>query len=163
VRDRRWLTLVAALLLVEYASWHIPMVRMPLEPPAYADVLRDNGDNPTPAIFEFPVSAQDDPTYMYYSTFHWLHLVNGYSGFFPPSYIFLVNAVQQLPDNQSLHAIKSHGARYLLIHGERLFGSRYDELLAELKRRPELTFIGNSPAERAGQHGEIGVFRVSYP
>jgi hypothetical protein len=164
VRDRRWLTLVAALLLVEYASWHIPMVRMPLEPPpAYADVLRDNGDNPTPAIFEFPVSAQDDPTYMYYSTFHWLHLVNGYSGFFPPSYIFLVNAVQQLPDSQSLHAIKSHGTRYLLIHGERLLGSRYDELLAELKRRPELTFIGNGPAERAGQHGEIGVFRVSYP
>jgi hypothetical protein len=163
VRDRRWLTLVAALMLVEYASWHIPMVKMPLDAPlAYADVLRDNGDNPTTAIFEFPVSAQDDPTYMYYSTFHWQHLVNGYSGFFPPSYIFLVNAVQNLPDNQSLHAIKSHGARYLLIHGERLFGSRYDELISELKRRPELTLVATSPAERMGQHGEISVFRVSY-
>jgi hypothetical protein len=99
---------------------------------------------------------------MYYSTFHWQHLVNGYSGFFPPSYIFLVNAVQHLPDNQSLHAIKSHGARYLLVHGERLFGARYAELIAELNRRPEMTFVTKCPAWREGQHGEISVFRISY-
>ena len=163
IRDARWLALVAVLLLVEYASWHLPTVTMPLQAPeAYADVLRDNDDNPTAAIFEFPVSAQDDPTYMYYSTFHWQHLVNGYSGFFPPSYIFLVNAMQDLPEGLSLRAIKSHGARYLLVHGERLHGGRYDELTAELKRRPELTLIAKTPAEREGQHGEISVFRVSY-
>ena len=164
-RIRRGAVLAAlcALLLVEYASWHIAMMPMPLEPPqAYADLLRDNAGNPTAAIFEFPVSAQDDPTYMYFSTFHWQHLVNGYSGFFPPSYIFLVNAMEHLPDDQSLHAIKSHGARYLVVHGERLRGGRYDELTAELRRRPELSFVAKSPAERAGQHGEISVFRISY-
>ncbi len=163
LRDRRWAVVLGALMLVEYASWHIPIVEVPPEPPrVYADILRDNADNPTPAIFEFPVSAQDDPTYMYFSTFHWLPLVNGYSGFFPPSYIFLVNAVRNLPDDLSLTAIKSHGARYLLIHGERLLGSRYDDLIAELRRRPELTFITKAPASREGQHGEISVFRVSY-
>ena len=163
IRSGAVVAVVAALLLAEYASWNIPMVRMPLElPQAYAGMLRDNDDNPTAAIFEYPVSAQDDPTYMYFSTFHWQHLVNGYSGFFPPSYIFLVNAVQSLPDDESLHAIKSHGARYLVVHGERLLGGRYDELTAELRRRRELTFIAKSPAERPGQHGEISVFRISY-
>ena len=163
IRRGAILAIIGAILLAEYASWHIPMVQMPLEAPqAYADMLKDNEGNPTAAIFEFPVSAQDDPTYMYFSTFHWQHLVNGYSGFFPPSYIFLVNAVQTLPDNESLHAIKSHGARYLVVHGERLLGARYDELTAELRRRPELTFVTKSPAERPGQHGEISVFRISY-
>ncbi len=163
IRNRRWLTVVAALLLVEYASWHIPMITMPTTAPSvYADILRDNAGNPDAALFEFPVSSHDDPTYMYYATFHWQHLVNGYSGFFPPSYVFLVNAVENIPDSGSLHAIKSHGARYLLVHGERLLGSRYDELTAELRGRPELTFVANGPAERDGQHGEISVFRVSY-
>ncbi|HZP48485.1 MAG TPA: hypothetical protein VFB07_08125 [Vicinamibacterales bacterium] len=163
LRDRRWAVAIAALMLAEYASWHIPMVHVPLEPPGvYADILRDNAGNPPAAIFEFPVSSQDDPTYMYFATFHWLPLVNGYSGFFPPSYIFLVNAVQRLPDDLSLTAIKSHGARYLLVHGERLLGARYDELTAELRRRPELTFVMKGPASREGQHGEISVFRISY-
>ncbi|HZT78072.1 MAG TPA: hypothetical protein VFA27_15570 [Vicinamibacterales bacterium] len=163
IRDRRWLVAIVAVMLVEYASWHVAIVRMPLEAPqVYADILRDNGDNPRVALFEFPVSSHDDPTYMYFSTFHWQYLVNGYSGFFPPSYIFLVNAVQNLPDSQSLHAIKSHGARYIVVHGERLLGARYDELTAELRKRPELTFVAKGPAERPGEHGEISVFRVSY-
>lgn len=163
IRHAGVLAAVGVVLLAEYASWHIAMVTLPLEPPqVYADIVRDNGDNPVAALFEFPVSAQDDPTYMYFSTFHWQHLVNGYSGFFPPSYIFLVNAVQNLPDNQALHAIKSHGTRYLVVHGERLLGGRYDELTAELRRRPELTFVTKGPGEREGQHGEISVFRISY-
>ena len=163
IRRPRWAVAIAALMLAEYASWHIAMVQMPLDPPSvYADILRDNEGNPSATFFEFPVSSHDDPTYMYLSTFHWQHLANGYSGFFPPSYIFLVNAVQHLPDDASLHAIKSHGARYLIVHGERLMGARYDELTAELRRRPELTFVTKGPAAREGQHGEISVFRISY-
>jgi len=163
IRRREAIALVAALLCVEYVSRPLPMIAIPsVLPQAYAEVLRDNDSNPTTAIFEFPVSSQDDPTYMYYSTFHWQHLVNGYSGFFPPSYIFLVNAVRNLPDDLSITAMKSHGTRYLLIHGERLLGGRYEQLTSELRHRPELTFVTRSPAEREGQHGEISVFRISY-
>jgi len=157
------LVLFGAVMLVEYASKRLPSVTLPLTlPQAYVDVLRDRGDSPTAAIFEFPVSSQDDPTYMYYSTFHWQHLVNGYSGFFPPSYIFLVNAVQNIPDDEAMHVIKSHGTRYLLVHGERLYGGRYEQLVDGLARRPELTLVSRSPSERHGQHGEISVYRVSY-
>lgn len=163
IRRPALLAAIGAVLVAEYLSRPIPMMTIPQQmPPAYADVLRDNAGNPTAAIFEFPVSSHDDPTYMYYSTFHWQHLVNGYSGFFPPSYIFLVNAVENIPDDESIHAIKSHGTRYLLVHGERLFGDRYAELTAALQRRPEMTLLSKSPAEREGQHGEISVFRISY-
>jgi hypothetical protein len=70
--------------------------------------------------------------------------------------------VENFPDNASIYAIKSHGARYLLVHGERLLGGRYEELTAHLGARPELTLFARTPAMREGQHGEISVYRVSY-
>ena len=38
-----------------------------------------------------------EPRYMYNSTFHWQRLVNGYSGFYPPSFILLVEAMDSFP------------------------------------------------------------------
>jgi len=113
-------------------------------------------------VAEYALSSKDDPTYMYFSTFHWQHLVNGYSGFFPPAYVFLANAVDSIPDNASIHAIKSHGARYLLLHGERLILPRYNELVAQLDARPELTVLSRTPVVRNGERSEISVYRISY-
>ena len=156
-------TAIGALIVAEYASRPIRMIAMPLTPPAaYGDVVRDKGDSPTTTLFEFPLSSKDDPTYMYFSTFHWQHLVNGYSGFFPPAYVFLANAVDSIPDNASIHAIKSHGARYLLLHGERLILPRYNELVAQLDARPELTVLSRTPVVRNGERSEISVYRISY-
>ena len=66
------------------------------------------------------MSPGNDPTCMYYSTFHWQHLVNGYSGFFPPWYQGLAHAMETFPDHGSIESIKAHGARYSVVHGERL-------------------------------------------
>ena len=157
------LTGIGALIAAEYTSRPIRLIAVPLTPPAaYGDVVRDKGDSPTTTLFEFPLSSKDDPTYMYFSTFHWQHLVNGYSGFFPPAYVFLANAVDSIPDNASLHAIKSHGARYLLLHGERLYVPRYNELVAQLDARPELTLLSRTPVVRNGEQSEISVYRISY-
>jgi hypothetical protein len=156
------LTVLAALLLVEYASAPLRLQTLPVTPPeVYADLLHDRGDSPTATLFEFPASPLDDPTYMYFSTFHWQHLVNGYSGFFPPSYVDVVNAVRNFPDDESMRAIKAHGARYLTVHGERLFGDRYDQLVVALARRPELTLISRRPWHTADKHSEISLYRVS--
>ena len=93
------LTRWALLMLVEYASKPLPLWTAPLHPPeSYADMLKDAGDGPTSVIFEFPTGSMEDPEYLYYSTFHWQYLVNGYSGFFPPSYRKIVNAVRDFPD-----------------------------------------------------------------
>jgi hypothetical protein len=154
---------IGALMLAEYASKPIDLQFMPTTAPeVYADVVHDRGDSPTAQLFEFPVSPQDDPTYMYFSTFHWQHLVNGYSGFFPPSYRLLTKAMENFPDDDSMQAMKEHGARYLLVHGERLVGDRYDRVLLQLGRRSDLTLVSRRPAMRMSQHGEISLYRVSY-
>ena len=105
----------------------------------------------------------EDASYSYYSTFHWQYLINGYSGFFPPSYVRLTRALPNFADQPSMDAIKSHGVRYLVIHGEYLLGNRYPTLIAELDRRPDLALVSRRPWQVPGKHAEISVYRVSYP
>lgn len=153
---------LGVLLLVEYASTPVPLWMAPRNPPeTYADLLKDRGDGPTAVVFEFPTNPLDDPAYLYFSTFHWQSLVNGYSGFFPPSYRRLVRAVQNFPDPPSMDAIKSHGANYLVVHGERLYGGRYEQLLPMLDAMPDLTLVSRRPAQREDKHSEISLYRVS--
>jgi hypothetical protein len=162
--NRRWVcAVIAVLILAEYASKPLDLRQIPTAAPeSYADVLKDRGEGPTTALFEFPASAVDDPTYMYYSTFHWQNLVNGYSGFFPPSYLRVLNAMRNFPDAAAFNAIKSHGARYLLVHGERLYGARYEQLIPELDKRSDVRLISRRPAVGPNGHQEISLYRILY-
>ncbi len=154
---------LAMLMLAEYVNRPIALQRMPTAPPAvYADLLREVGDGPAATIFEFPVSDGDDPTYMYYSTFHWQHLLNGYSGFFPPSYTSLQSAMIDFPDDASFSALRSRGAQYLIVHGERLYGGRYQDVLDRLAARRDVTLVSRRPAEREHQHGEAALYRIDW-
>jgi hypothetical protein len=153
---------IGVLMLIEYASVPLPFWHAPTTPPEiYADLLKDRGDSPTAVVFEFPTGAMEDPAYLYYSTFHWQSLVNGYSGFFPPSYRRLVHAVRNFPDEPSIDAIKSHGTRYLVVHGEWLYGGRYEQLLPMLDARRDLTLVSRRPWQQPGRRGEISLYRVS--
>ncbi|HWW88369.1 MAG TPA: hypothetical protein VNZ26_32465, partial [Vicinamibacterales bacterium] len=150
---------VGMVMLVEYASKPLDLRQIPLAlPEVYADLVRDRGDSPTAPIFEYPASPFDDPTYMYYSTFHWQLLLNGYSGFFPPSYGRLQGSLQGFPDDESMRALEARGARYVVIHGERLFGDRYETLIPRLDRRRELSLVSRRP----WQHSEVSLYRVVY-
>jgi hypothetical protein len=156
---RTLLGTLGVLMLVEYASRPIELWAAPRHPPeTYADLMRDRGDSPTAVVFEFPTSVLADPAYLYYSTFHWQYLINGYSGFFPPSYVRLTRALKNFPDEPSMDAIKSHGARYLIIHGEYLRGDRYETLIPQLDRRPDLTLV----SRHSWMHREISLYRMSY-
>ena len=53
-------------------------------------------------LVDLPLPADDgeywiDPTYMYYSTFHWARLLNGYSGFSPSWYPRLQRRLARVP------------------------------------------------------------------
>jgi hypothetical protein len=161
---RAVLVTLGLLMLVEYASTPLPLWTAPRNPPdIYADLIRDRGDSPTAVLFEFPTRTVNDPAYLYYSTFHWQYLINGYSGFFPPSYVRLVRAVRNFPDEPSMDAIKAHGVRYLVIHGEYLYGDRYETLIPQLDRRRDLALVSRRPWQHADKHAEISLYRVSYP
>jgi hypothetical protein len=156
------LGVVGVMMLAEYASTPLPLWKAPLRAPdAYADIVRDRGDSPTAVLFEFPTSVATDPAYLYYSTFHWQSLINGYSGFFPPWYARLIDAMQTFPDESSMDAIKAHGVRYLVVHGEYLFGARYETLIPQLDHRADLALVSRHPWQHADKHAEISVYRVS--
>ena len=160
---RALVVLLGVAMLAEYASKPLTLQIIPTGPSeAYADIVKDLDDSPTASIFEYPTSTPHDPTYMYYSTFHWQNLVNGYAGFFPPWYGRLNVAMERFPDDASVAMVKAHGARYILVHGERLIGNRYRRLTDQLDAWPGLTLVSRRPSERQGQHGEISVYRVSY-
>ena len=108
------------LMLVEYASKPLAVLACAARArrQIYADLVRDRGDSPTAVLFEFPTASLDDPAYLYYSTFHWQSLVNGYSGFFPPSYLRLVCSDAELSrravdgrDQVARRAIPGHSRR----------------------------------------------------
>ncbi len=52
---------------------------------------------------------------MYWGLFHQRRMVNGYSGFFPPSYLKLKEQVQRFPDPESLAALRANGVSYCVI------------------------------------------------
>ena len=52
---------------------------------------------------------------MYWSLFHERRLINGYSGFFPPSYLLLKAQMKHFPDRDSIQALRNSGIRYVVI------------------------------------------------
>jgi hypothetical protein len=155
----RWALAFALSLLIlgEYGSAPLRLSTIPVVPPSiYADLLHDRGNAPQVAIVELPI-AREDQTYMYYSTFHWQFLLNGYSGFFPPSFDRLVVLLRSFPDPVSLDAIRHHGARYVSIHGELLMQEEYARLVAAADRSGGLALV----ARRPWQGREISLYRLA--
>jgi hypothetical protein len=82
----------------------------------YAEIGRRSADT---VLAELPLGLPDfDVRAMYYSTFHWRKLVNGYSGFTPAAYGRLVAALGR-PDPSAADvraALTSTGVTLVLVH-----------------------------------------------
>lgn len=106
--------------------------------------LQDRG-----AVCEFPVSrlrgriGPQDPTYMYYSTRHWQPLVNGYSGFTPPSYEALLDGLRGFPDAAAIATLRAHQVRYLLVHERFYVTGDFADDVAALRARSDLRWVGS--------------------
>ena len=62
LRVAGWPLRPPAVMLVEYASKPLDLRQIPTSPPeSYADAIKDNGDSPTPALFEFPATPVRRP------------------------------------------------------------------------------------------------------
>ncbi len=70
---------------------------------------------------EFPVPSPHaldviyDGLYMYASTFHWQPILNGYSGFYPQSYLELLERMQGFPDEPSIDYLKRRGVDLIVL------------------------------------------------
>lgn len=150
---------VACTAAIVAEGWAAPVQVTPIPsaaPEAYADLVRDAGAAVPVTLVDLPLLVGGDQIYMYYSTFHWQRIVNGYSGFFPASYLEMAAALRRFPDSTSLDALRRRGVQYAVIHGERLDGANYGRVTGDLDR----CRCGALVSRRPWMDREISVYRI---
>ncbi len=75
---------------------------------------------------------------MFNSTWHWQPIVNGYSGFFPRTFIELAEQTAAFPDDRSIAYLKQRGVDLLVIHGSLMSPDEFGEMTAALLARPDI-------------------------
>jgi hypothetical protein len=111
-------------------------------------------------LFEWPAPRDWDQfwldtRYEYFSVFHWHRLVNGNSGFSPPSYLELIGRMRDFPSDASLRYLRARGVQYVAIH--RRFGPPhlYDRAVTMLGRRTDVQLVRKAQWE----DGESRLYR----
>ena len=104
-------------------------------PPVYRWLAQEKGDF---AIIELPMPvdgprAHYEAMYMYRSIYHWKSLVNGYSGFFPPSYWPINRKMQGFPTLEAVKILENLGVKYVIIHFDMLEEEKIQKIKTRLK------------------------------
>lgn len=126
-------------LLLEY--WVAPLPLAPFQndaPPLYAWLARQ----PRGVVAELPMQFPFDPRYTYMSTFHWMPIVNGYSGYYPPSYIERREAMEEFPALGALARLKADGVQYLIVHAGGYSSEEYGRIVQGLRGEFGLPYLG---------------------
>jgi hypothetical protein len=95
---------------------------------------------------------------MYFSTFHWNMLVNGYSGFSPPSYQYLHYDLEQFPDEVSLAVLRKRGTTHVIVHGAFMREGAFAELVSRMDSCADLQFVTEVPWHRSNTR----LYRLRY-
>lgn len=128
--------------------------KMPPVPPVYHWLAEQRGEFP---VVEIPMYWGRDfyknAPYVYWSTIHWKCLINGYSGFAPPSYIHMRQALQGFPDETSRRALLDRNVRFVLVHWEGLISDDVNTKRQSLLQKGWLKFTVRTP--------DVDVFEVT--
>jgi hypothetical protein len=149
---------ISAVLLLEY--WVAPLRLVPFPnhpPPLYAWLARQ----PRGVVAEFPMPAPDtlpgiEPRYAYMSTFHWMPLVNGYSGYYPPSYLSRLAPMNRIPHDAAIEALVRAGVRYVIVHPDLFDAGRRNDILSDISSSTQFVELG----EFDDGLGTAAVFRL---
>jgi hypothetical protein len=137
-----------------------PALQLAPLPTSAPGIYQHLAADPKAVIVDLPLPQDGseywiDPTYLYYSTFHWHPLLNGYSGFEPPWYSRLVVASRELPGDDAVAAFKAAGAQYIVLHESFCPPGRYQEIAGAFGQRADLTLV----ATDASAEGESRLYR----
>ena len=151
--------LMGAALLLEYRTTVTKWLTLSEQP---AEVYRWLATQPRSVVAEVPFSRPDrldsipDGLYMFNSTWHWQPIVNGYSGFYPKTFMELAENTQSFPDDHSISYLKDRGVDLLVIHGGLLGPKVFGEMTAALVARKDI----DAMAQFAEKGGIDMVFRL---
>ena len=125
---------LGALLLLEYRVRPLELVPYPNSPPPLYAWL---STQPRGVVAELPMRTSglpgSDPAYSYLSTFHWMPIVNGYSGFYPASYLGRLDDLAAFPDEESINRLRRDGVRYVVVHLIEIEPARREAVLDALR------------------------------
>ena len=152
-----WASLVVVVLLTAATAWEYDpgtanvsvrtMHAGANAPAVYQQLARE----PAGAVLEIPAGQRysltanmSESIYMVYSTTHWHPLLNGYSGYRPPSYDLLMALARSLPDAHAVELLQRLAElRYVVVH---------ESLMAPYERKfwarpPGLRLVGTFSGE----------------
>jgi hypothetical protein len=152
---RRWWPVAAAAIFVviHAEALRAPMTYRPFDgiPRAYDVLARAEGA----IVAEFPFFPVEgvfrNAVYVLNSTAHWKPLVNGYSGFTPPSYVENARALHGFPDARARDRLRQLGVTHVVVHLD-AYGRRRDAVAADLRATPWL--------QRVTGDGRVTVYRT---
>jgi hypothetical protein len=118
----------------------------PRPPSIYAAIADDR----SAVLAEFPMpphqdSSWRDARYLYLSTFHWHPIVNGNSGWAPPSYLELLKQERDFPSDESIAYLRQRGVDYIGLHGAFTNATRYRHTAELLDARGDLALVAVAP------------------
>ena len=130
VQHKRKLLLwaIPATIAFEYLVVPIPLFRLPVDSPFYAQMAADEGAY---AIVDLPLTRADGEIHRYYQTIHGKPIVGGWDHRVPSSAFAFIDAVpllqawsgRGLPDGPliaDLGALSEAGIRYIVLHKDQL-------------------------------------------
>jgi len=152
---------VVSAMVLEYVTMPGGWLVLPARPPAIARWLAQQTRS---VVVEFPLPRADalhsiqDGMYMYASIFHWQPLLNGYSGFYPRSYIELIEQARDFPSDASLAYLRQRRVDLIVLHGRFLKPDEFGRWTAMLAARRDLDQVAQFPEAL----GDDIVFRVRH-
>ncbi len=126
----RYRLIVLALLLTGVLTEYFTNVTLVTYPNDRPPVYKLLASQPPGVVAEFPMPRLDgmpglDPKFAYLSIFHWKPLINGYSGFYPATYIHRLQDLKRFPEPFSIRVLRRADVRYVVIH-EAGYGEQRD-------------------------------------
>jgi hypothetical protein len=97
-------------------------------PPTYKWLRQQPGDF---SIMELPLRSNIgwDAVAMYFSLFHQKKLVNGYSGFIPPSTVYIRQVLHIFPSVAGIDILRALGVKYVIFHANQGLPQRRERSL----------------------------------
>jgi hypothetical protein len=151
---RRGPRLVSLLALLPLAELHRTPNRFVEAPaaPSPADRFLAGAAPPDAPVAHLPMplergSIGENAVYMLSSTIHFRPLVNGHSGFAPPSFYQAARALLSFPDEASLDLLASRGVAFVVLHKDRYLKARAAELAGKTALETRLDPVFDSDGE----------------
>jgi len=155
-RRGRWAIAAVTVVLINAEALRAPLTFRTFSgiPPVY-DALRAE---PRAVVVELPMyerhAFSGNAVYMLNSTRHWKPLVNGYSGFLPPSYVRTWTDVQRFPGHDALAAMHRRGITHVVLHEAGFIGSHGQAAFDEVQALGSLQEIAHE--------GDIHIYRLRH-